>query len=90
MPFEHERELRADLRLLVRREDVDDAVDRLRRRVGVQRAERQVARLGDLQRRFDRLEVAHLADEHDVRVLAQRGAQRVGEAAACRCAPRAG
>jgi hypothetical protein len=27
--LEHERELRADLRLLVRREDVDDAVDRL-------------------------------------------------------------
>ena len=29
---------------------------------------------------FDRLEVAHLADEHDVRVLAQRRAQRVREA----------
>ena len=66
--------------LLVRREDVDDAVDRLRRRVGVQRAERQVAGLGDPQRRLDRLEVAHLADEHDVGVLAQRRAQRVREA----------
>ena len=43
-----------------------------------------------LQRRFDRLEVAHFADEDDVGVLAQRGAQRVREAAACRCAPRAG
>ena len=42
--------------------------------------ERQVAGLGDAQRRLDRLEVAHLADEHDVGVLAQRGAQRVREA----------
>ena len=39
--------------------------------------ERQVAGLGDAQRRFDRLEVAHLADEDDVGVFAQRGAQRV-------------
>ena len=46
----------------------------------MQRGERQVARLGDPQRRFDRLEVAHLADEDDVGVLAERGAQRVGEA----------
>jgi hypothetical protein len=80
MPFEHERQLRPDLALLVRRENVDDAVDRLRRGVGVQRAEREVARLRDAQRRFDRLEVAHLADEDDVRVLAQRGAQRAREA----------
>ena len=36
--------------------------------------------LGDLQRRFDGLEIAHLADEHDVGILAQRGAQRVREA----------
>jgi hypothetical protein len=50
-------------------------------RVGVQGAERQVARLRDAQRRFHRLEVAHLADEHHVGVLAQRRAERVGEAA---------
>ena len=75
-PLEHERELRADLRLLVGGKDVDDPVDRLRRRVGMQRGERQVARLGDLQRGFDRLEIAHLADEHDVRILAQRRPQR--------------
>ena len=78
--FEHQRQLGPDLRLLAGRKDVDDAVDRLRRRVGVQRAERQVAGLGDLQRRFDRLEVAHLADQDDVRILAQRRAQRVAEA----------
>ena len=44
-------------------------------------AERQVAGLGDLQRRFDRFQVAHLADEDDVRILAQCRAQRVAEAA---------
>ena len=78
--FEDQRELRADLRLLVRRERVDDAGDRLRRRVGVQRGHRQMARLGQLQRGFHRFEVAQLADEHHVRVLAQRGAQRHAEA----------
>src|SRR5579859_825988 len=53
--FQHQRQLRADLRLLVRGEDVDDAVDGRGSRVGVQRAEREVAGLGDAQRRFDRL-----------------------------------
>src|SRR5439155_710407 len=62
------------------RHDPNAAVDRLRRRVRVQRAERQVAGLGDAERRFDRLEIAHLADEHDVRVLAERRAERVAEA----------
>ena len=47
---------------------------------GVQRGERQVAGLGERQRRLDRLEVAHLADQHDVGVLAQHGAQRLAEA----------
>ena len=42
--------------------------------------ERQVAGLGDAQRRLDRLEVAHFADEHDVGVLAEGGAERVREA----------
>ena len=51
----------------------------VRRRVRVQGRERQVARLGDAQRGLDRLEVAHLADEHDVGVLAQDRAQRVRE-----------
>jgi hypothetical protein len=60
-------------------EDVDDAVDRRRRRIRVQGRERQVARLGDPQRRLDRLQVAHFADEHDVGVFAQHGAQGVGE-----------
>ena len=77
--LEHERQLRADLRLLVRGEDVDDAVHRLDGAVRVERREREVARLGDAERALDRLEVAHLADEHDVRVLAEDGPERVRE-----------
>ena len=37
----------------------------------MKRAERQMARLRDGERGGDGLEVAHLADEHDVRVLAE-------------------
>src|SRR5204863_1161608 len=70
--LQHERQLGADLGLLVRREHIDDAVDALHGGVGVQRGEREVAGLRDRQRRRDRLEIAHLADEHDVRVLPQR------------------
>src|SRR5438552_1229066 len=71
---------RPDLRLLVRREHVDDAVDALHRRVRVQGGEHQVAGFRDGQRRPDRLEVAHLADEYDVRVLPQRVLERRREA----------
>ena len=39
--------------------------------------------LGGRDRERDRLEVAHLADEDHVRVLAQRLAQRLGEGAVC-------
>ena len=67
--LEHERQLGPHLGLLVRREDVDDPVDRLRARVRVQRREGEVPRLRDRQRRLDRLQVPHLPDEHDVRVL---------------------
>ena len=74
------RELEAHLLLLVRREHRDDAVDRLGRVERVQRAHHEVAGLGRGERGLDRLEVAHLADEDHVGVLAQRGAQRVREA----------
>ena len=66
-------ELRADLLLLIGREDVDDAVDRLRRALRVQRPEDEMARLGSGQRGLDGLEVAQLADEDHVGVLAERG-----------------
>src|SRR2546425_633450 len=55
--LEHERELGPDLRLLVRREDVDDPVDALHRRVGVQGGEGEVAGLSDGERCRDRLEI---------------------------------
>ena len=55
--------------------------DRFRRVERVQSREDQVARLRRLQRRSDRLDVAHLADEDDVRILAQRAAQRGRERA---------
>ncbi len=38
-----------------------------------------MAGLGGVERRLDGLVVAHLADEDDVRILAQRAAQRLGE-----------
>ena len=72
------------LLLLVRREHVDDAVDRLRRVLGVQGREHEVAGLGRGDRGGDRLEVTHLADEDHVGVLTQdvlqgrREAVRVG------------
>ncbi len=80
-PFQDHRELRAYLRLLAGREDVDDAVDGRRRGVRVERGEGEVAGLGDAERRLDGFEVAHFADEHHVRVLAQGRAQGLGEAA---------
>ena len=46
----------------------------------VQRGEHEVAGLGRGQRGRDRLEVAHLADEDHVGVLAQRGLQAEREA----------
>ena len=73
-------ELHPHLVLLRGREDVDDAVDRARRALRVQRREDEVAGLGRGQRGRDRLEVAHLAEEDHVGVLAERAAQRVGEA----------
>ena len=50
---------------------VDDAVDRALGTVGVQRAEHDVARFGRGDGRFDRLQVAHFADQDHVRVLPQ-------------------
>ena len=75
------REHRAGLLLLVRREEVDDAVDRLGGVDGVERREHEVAGLGRGQRGADRLLVAHLADQDHVRVLAQHAAQRAAKEA---------
>ena len=74
-----DRELHPHLLLLVRRKDVDDPVHRLGGGLGVQGGEDEVAGLGRGQRGRDRLQVAHLADQDHVGVLAQRGLQRAGE-----------
>ena len=73
----------ADLRLLIGRELIDDAIDRRRRGRGVQRAEHEVAGLRGLDRDRHRLEIAQLADQDDVGILAQRGAQRVLKPPVC-------
>ena len=66
--------------LLVRREDVDQPVYGLRRVLGVQRGQHEVTGLGRRQRHRRRLEVAQLADQDDVGVLAQCPLERLGEA----------
>ena len=78
--LEHEGQLGPDLLLLVGREDVDDTVDRLRGRVGVQRGQGQVAGLGDGEAGRDGLQVAQFADQDHVGVLAEGILERVGEA----------
>jgi hypothetical protein len=69
--LEHERELRAHLRLLVGREHVEMRLMVCTALFVCSVAKADVARLGDGERRLDGLEVAHLADEHDVGVLPQ-------------------
>jgi hypothetical protein len=61
-------------------EDIDDPVDRLHRRVGVQGRQAEVTRLGHGQRRLDRLEVSHLTDQDDVRILSENVFERLLEA----------
>ena len=74
------REREAHLGLLVRRVERQHAVDRLRRVRRVQRREHEVTRVRRLERGVERLEVANLADEDDVRILPQHAAQRLREA----------
>jgi hypothetical protein len=66
----------ADLRLLRRREDVEQAVERRGGVAGVHRADDEVAGLGGADGHLDRLEVAELADDDDVGVLAEGALER--------------
>ena len=90
IPCSDDGELHADLLLLVRGEHVDDAVDRLRRVLRVQRREHEVTGLRRGQRGRDRLEVTHLTDEDDVGVLAQHVLAARRRTSACPRRPRAG
>ena len=83
--FQHQRQLRANLRLLVGRKNVDNSVDGRGCRVGVQRAESQVAGFSDTQRRLDGFQVAHFADQHHVRIFTEGGAQSVGKLLVSAC-----
>ena len=67
------RKLGANLRLLVRREGVDDAIHGFGRAGSVEGPKHQVAGLRRRQSQRDRFQVAHLADEDDVRVFSQGG-----------------
>ena len=60
-------------------EHTDDAVDRLAGVHRVQGAHHQVARLRGFQAQLDRLAVAHLADENDLRRLPEGGPEAAGE-----------
>src|SRR5215208_3528586 len=73
-------ELRTDLVLLVRWEDVYDPVDGLRGVLGVQRSEDEVPGLRRCYGERDGLEVAHLAHEYHVGVLPQDMLESLGEA----------
>ncbi len=59
--LQRERELHAHLRLLVRGEHVDDAVDRGRGVVRVQGREAEMARLGGGDRELDRFQITQFA-----------------------------
>ena len=73
--FQGRRELQADLSLPRLREHTHDSVDGVHGAVCVERREDEVAGFGGGQRGLDRGEVTHLADQDDVRVLTQDGAQ---------------
>ncbi len=60
----------ADLFLLCHREDIDDAVYGLRGAVGMHGGEDQVAGFRRVNGQVHRFQVAHLADEEDIRVFA--------------------
>src|SRR5688572_20004292 len=77
---EHAREDRHDLRLLLRREELDHAADRLGGVECVQGREDEMPGFGCLQRGLRRLGVAKLPDQDDVRVLTKDAAQRLREA----------
>src|SRR5216684_4633544 len=73
--FQRGGKLQANLFLLGRREDGDDALNGFRGVESVQGGENQVAGFGGEQRGGNGFEVAHFADENDVGILTQCGAQ---------------
>ena len=74
--FQRGGHLQANLFLLRRRKDGDDALNRFGGVERVQGGENQVAGFGGEQRGGNGFEVAHFADQNHVGVLTQGGAQR--------------
>src|SRR3984893_5109876 len=77
--LERGSKLQANLLLLRRREDSNDALNGFRGVESVQGGENQVAGFGGQQRGGNGFEVAHFADEDDIGILTQSGAQGGGE-----------
>jgi hypothetical protein len=69
--LQRHRQLLPDLLLLMWWEDIDNAIDRLRSILRVQCCEDQMSGFGCCQCDLNRLEVPHLTDEDDVRILSQ-------------------
>ena len=83
-PFEHSRQLQANLFLMVRGKDGDDTGDRLRGIQGVEGGHDQMAGLGCGQGGLDRLEVPHLAHQDHIRILPEGHPQGAGKGARIR------
>jgi hypothetical protein len=73
------RQIQEDLLVLVLREHVDDAIERLRAVVRVQRRENEVARARQVDRGLHRLLVADFSDQDDVGGRTHDAAQRARE-----------
>jgi hypothetical protein len=87
--FSVDAKLQANLFLLGRRKDGDDALNRFGGVECVQGGEHQVAGFGGQQGGGNCFQVAHFADQDDVRVLAKRGAQSASRTRKCRLRLRA-
>jgi hypothetical protein len=64
-------ELHANLRLLVRRKNIDDAINGFRCAVRVERGEDEVAGFRERDHGINRFERTHFSDENNVRILAK-------------------
>ena len=69
------RQVQEDLRVLIQREHIDDAIERFRGVVRVQRRQHEMARTGQHDRGLHRFSIADLADQQHVRRRTHRTLQ---------------
>ena len=74
--FENHAELSPDMVLLGGRKQVNDSIHGRSRGVGVKSGQGKMPGFGDPQGRFDRLRVAHFADQNNVRILPESHSER--------------